>query len=527
MNTINLSSKDFEQLKKKGISKEKVLHQLQTFKAGIPYVALVQAAGVSKGILQLSTQEQKTLVRHFEAVCHQYELLKFVPASGAASRMFTKLFHFLETYHPTAETLATYISRTGDTTLQKFIDGIEHLPFYHKVMKRISGKAANKDKAVYRFVREMLGEDRLDYGCYPKALLPFHNYGAATATPFEEHIKEAALYAKTNGKARLHFTISEQHEALFRAKEAEVVPSITQATCTNFEIAYSHQKPATDTIAVDSKNRPFRDHTGAITFRPGGHGALIENLNEQDADIIFIKNIDNVAVDRNLKEVATYKKMLAGLLITIQTQAFEYAEALEAGHKSGQKAAEIQTFLEEKLNVCLPEDYASMELAAQYAVLGNALNRPIRVCGMIQAEGDPGGGPFWVKDANGHNSLQIVEAAQIDDVDKKQAAIAKSATHFNPVDLVCGVRNYKGEKYNLLEFVDPRQGFITTRTKAGKTIKALELPGLWNGSMAFWNTVFVEVPRITFNPVKTVTDLLKPTHQAQNSLPQSCATGGR
>lgn len=512
---INFSQKDLKQLERKGISKERVIAQMHTFQAGIPFVPLVRAAVVSDGILRLSAEEQQQLVRHFEATCNTLKLLKFVPASGAASRMFAPLFHFLENYTPSQNTLSAYVEQTGNTAIQTFAAGIEQLPFYNTIAKRSSGKAADKE-AVYHFVREMLSGAGRGYGGYPKALLPFHRYGTATATPFEEHLKEATRYAKANSKARLHFTIAQEHQALFQAEQARVVPKIAKATHTTFAVTYSYQKPSTDTLAVAMNNQPFRDGNGNMVFRPGGHGALLENLNEQDADIIFIKNIDNVVVDNALQTLETHKKMLAGLLLKIQAQAFVYAEALESETLSAPKAEAIKTFLETALNVRLPKNYIGMQTQQQCALLRKALNRPIRICGMVPNAGEPGGGPFWIKDAKGHTSLQIVETAQINTNDAQQAAILKSATHFNPVDLVCGIKNYKGEPYNLLEFIAPQQGFIRKKTKEGKELKALELPGLWNGAMAFWNTVFVEVPASTFNPVKTVVDLLRPTHQTQN-----------
>jgi hypothetical protein len=344
--------------------------------------------------------------------------------------------------------------------------------------------------------------------------LPFHAYDSGSATPFEEHLKEAALYAKTEGKAHLHFTVSPQHDEMFKDEESKVGPKISEATDTQFLISYSNQKPSTDTIAVDMENQPFKNGDGSILFRPGGHGALIENLNEQDADIIFIKNIDNVVVDKNLEKVANSKKMLAGVLRKVQAKAFDYARLLEDNEVSPEKSDEIKSFLERELNVRMPKNYDDLDVGEQLSVLKDKLNRPIRICGMVKNEGEPGGGPFWVKDVEGNISLQIIESAQIDLSDQEQEAILKNSTHFNPVDLVCGVRNHKGEKYDLLDFVDPKQGFITGKTQEGKELKALELPGLWNGAMAFWNTLFVEVPLVTFNPVKTVNDLLKPTHQA-------------
>jgi len=510
---IELSSKDLKQLDSKGISKEKVQNQIQTFKEGIPFVELSQAAVVGNGILRFSEKEQLDLIQYFEDNRKNLELLKFVPASGAASRMFKAMFNFLDSYEPSKEKLSEYIERTGDTDAKKFTENLSDFPFYDLIMSRIEGKASNKDEEAYLFVKEMLTENGLDYGFYPKGLLPFHKYETGTATPFEEHLKEAALYAKTKGKANLHFTVSQQHDEMFAKEEASVGPKISKKTDTVFDVSYSNQKPSTDTIAVDMDNKPFKNSDGSILFRPGGHGALIENLNDQDADIIFIKNIDNVVIDKNLETVSNSKKMLAGVLKKVQDKAFAYAKLLE-GDISIEKADEIKAFLEKDLNVRMPKNYDDFSVDEQKSILMDRINRPIRICGMVKNEGEPGGGPFWIKDGEGNISLQIIESAQIDMNNKVQADIVQNSTHFNPVDLVCGVRNHKGEKFNLLDFVDTKQGFITGKTKEGKELKALELPGLWNGGMAFWNTLFVEVPLVTFNPVKTVNDLLKPTHQA-------------
>ncbi|WP_420320598.1 DUF4301 family protein [Flagellimonas sp.] len=509
----NLSQQDLAQMQKKGISKEKVENQIATFKAGIPFVKLEKAAVVADGIFRFSEDEQKQLIQYFEDERGGLDLLKFVPASGAASRMFKAMFNFLDAYDASKETLADYIERTGDTAVKQFSDSMKNFPFYDLIMERISGKAKSKDEEVYLFVQEMLVAEGLNYGFYPKGLLPFHKYESGTATPFKEHLKEAALYAKTDGEANLHFTVSEQHTEMFKKEENASAPQISLETDTKFNIAYSNQKPSTDTIAVDMENSPFRNSDGSLLFRPAGHGALIENLNDQDADVIFIKNIDNVVVDDNLNEVANSKKMLAGVLRKAQNKAFRYARAMETGTISQEDAVEIKNFLEQELNVRFPIGFENLGGEEQISLLADRLNRPIRVCGMVKNEGEPGGGPFWISDKNGNVSLQIVESAQVDLSNAEQASILKNSTHFNPVDLICGVRNFKGEKHDLLNFVDEKQGFITSKTKEGKELKALELPGLWNGAMAFWNTIFVEVPLVTFNPVKTVNDLLKPTHQ--------------
>ncbi len=507
------SSSDNQQLLDKGIQKEKVLDQIETFKEGIPFVHLEKAAIISDGILKFSPTEEKELVSIFDKLKAKKALLKFVPASGAASRMFKALFNFLESFDPSKESLKTYLDRTGDKDIEAFVEGIKNFPFHDKIEKRISGTAKSKDEEVYLFVREMLAEDKLNYGFYPKGLLPFHKYGQHGATPFEEHLKEGSLYAKVDGAAQLHFTISEQHDEMFKKEFKEVNDRVSKATGTEFHVSYSYQKPATDTVAVTMSNELFRNSDGSLLFRPGGHGALIENLNEQNADIIFIKNIDNVVVDQVVDQVANSKKVLAGLLLKLQEKAFAYAALLENNGETLDEVLEVKSFLEEHLNVRFVPNFDSFTIAQQLEILKDKLNRPIRICGMVKNEGEPGGGPFWIKDKSDHISLQIIESAQVDMSNAGQVEIFKNSTHFNPVDLVCGVKNYKGEKFNLLNFVDHKQGFITQKTKDGKDLKALELPGLWNGAMAYWNTIFVEVPLVTFNPVKTVNDLLKPTHQ--------------
>lgn len=510
---MEFTEKDKEQLKSKGISETKVSAQIETFKEGIPFVNLQRAAVVGDGIYRFTKEEEEDLVRSYETNAKNLSILKFVPASGAASRMFKALFNFLDAYNPTEETFDAYLERSNDKDLKVFAEGIKNFPFYQKVKDRLNQESATKGEEVYAFVSEMMGEDALNYGFYPKGLLPFHQYDNNTATPFEEHLKEGALYGASKGNAKLHFTISEQHEEMFKEEFSQVGTRVSEATGTAFTVDYSFQKSATDTIAVDMNNKPFRNNDGSVLFRPGGHGALIENLNEQDADIIFIKNIDNVAVMRDADAVAQSKKILAGVLLNAQKKAFDYMRLIQGGGVDENQSAEIKEFLESKLNARFAGDYDRLTKEEQLKVLPEKLQRPIRVCGMVKNEGEPGGGPFWITNAQGELSLQIIESAQIDMDDQKQVAILKNSTHFNPVDLVCGVRNQKGEKLDLLKFVDHKQGFITGKTKDGKELKALELPGLWNGAMAYWNTIFVEVPLVTFNPVKTVNDLLKPSHQ--------------
>jgi hypothetical protein len=512
---MGFTEKDLQQLQEKGISENKVRDQIQTFREGIPFVDLDKAAIPGDGISKFSKEEEQGFVAKFEKAKGSVSLLKFVPASGAASRMFKALFNFLDTFDPKKESLQKYLERTKDKEIKAFSEGLEKFPFYQMLRDRIAGQPKSKDEEIFLLVKEMLSEQKLNYGFYPKGLLPFHNYGEYLASPFEEHLKEASLYAKGKDTAQLHFTISEQHGKMFNQEFNAVKERVSHATTTSFKVGYSFQKGSTDTIAVDMDNALFRNNDGSLLFRPGGHGALIENLNDVEADVIFIKNIDNVVVTRFLKEVADSKKVLAGLLLDIQSKAFKFAEMLDGNDISVNQLADAKMFMEEELNIRFPMNFENNSIGDQIEILKDKINRPMRICGMVKNEGEPGGGPFWIKDRHGNISLQIIESAQIDMDNKRQVEILKNSTHFNPVDLVCGVKNYKGEKYNLLNFVDSKQGFITEKTKDGKELKALELPGLWNGAMAYWNTIFVEVPLITFNPVKTVNDLLKPAHQVK------------
>ena len=360
----------------------------------------------------------------------------------------------------------------------------------------------------------MLNENQLNFGNSPKGLLPFHKYKSNhISTAFEEHLYEAAIYASVNGKAYLHFTISERFKDKFSEEFKRIEEYVEENTGVSFDISFSYQQESTDTIAVTPDDEPFREPDGKLLFRPSGHGALIKNLNALDADVIFIKNIDNVVVKQYKEEMAKYKMVLAGILLKLQNRCFDYMKVLHEDNISENAFKDIEVFLENALSVKISREYFKYMDKYKIEYLREKLNRPIRVCGMVKNEGEPGGGPFWVRDLYGNQSLQIVESAQINLSNKGQKDIFSNSTHFNPVDLVCGVKNYKGEKYNLEDFIDYDTAFITMKTKSGKDLKALELPGLWNGSMANWITIFVEVPIITFNPVKTVNDLLKVPHQ--------------
>ena len=516
---MKFSKKDILQIEQKGLTIQKVMQQIELFENGLPHTNLVSAATIGDGILRLPNPKVDHFVSLFEKEKDNLSILKFVPASGAATRMFKFLYAFLDEYDEKKESINSYINTSKNTDLSIFFIGLEKLPFYHIVIEKLKEtyedyESYSVNKQHLLFSKMILDIDKLNYGNSPKGLLPFHLYkNNVISTAFEEHLYESALYASEEEATKLHFTISERHNHKFDSEFKRIEEKVEAKTNSKFDISFSYQKESTDTISVNPKNKPFREDDGSLLFRPSGHGALIENLNEQDADVIFIKNIDNVVTYKFKEEVAKYKKVLGGILIELQKKVFQYLEELEEGNLSEEKRIEIGTFLINQLNVKISSEFEKYSSKYQIEYLTEKLNRPIRVCGMVKNEGEPGGGPFWVKDESGNISLQIVESAQINKKSKRQKDILKNATHFNPVDLVCGIKDYKGNKFDLKKFVDAKAAFITMKTKVGKDIKALELPGLWNGSMANWNTVFVEVPLITFNPVKTVNDLLKAPHQ--------------
>lgn len=516
---MNFTDKDIKQIEAKGLTIKQVESQIELFKTGIPNTNISDAAIINNGLIKLNSDLVEEYVSHFELHKDNVQLLKFVPASGAATRMFKFLFKFLDEYNPNKESLNAFINKNNFRDLALFLVGLEKFPFYNEVLDKLKGEGIDfeslspEDKAS-KFVMTMLNENQLNFGNSPKGLLPFHKYKSNhISTAFEEHLYEAAIYASVNGKAHLHFTISERFKDKFSAEFKRIQEYVEDHTGVSFDISFSYQQESTDTIAVTPTDEPFREPSGELLFRPSGHGALIKNLNALDADVIFIKNIDNVVVKRYKDEMAKYKMVLAGILLKLQNKSFDYMNVLDEDNVSEAAFKDIEGFLENELSIKISREYFKYMDKYKIEYLREKLNRPIRVCGMVKNEGEPGGGPFWVRDLYGNQSLQIVESAQINLNNKGQKDIFSNSTHFNPVDLVCGVKNYKGEKYDLEDFVDHDAAFITMKTKSGKDLKALELPGLWNGSMANWITIFVEVPIITFNPVKTVNDLLKAPHQ--------------
>jgi nicotinamide riboside kinase len=514
---MGFSSLDFVQIYEHGIPLDNIQNQLDIFKKGISKAVLVEPATIPNGILKLSEQDFQTKANFFDANKSSLKLNKLVPASGAASRMFKFLSEFLNDFDIEKETINAYIKRKKDSELSLFISGMNRFSFFDEVHLKLKSTfpdfdSLEKDYKDYYFIKFLLSPDYFDFANKPKGVLPFHKYKTHIATAIEEHLYECASYSSSNGNANLHFTVSESHKTLFENIEKEIKTRVEKETSTAIHISYSFQNKSTDTIAVDMENKPFREENGKLFFRPGGHGALIENLNNLDSDIVFIKNIDNV-IQNQIESIALYKKTLAGILVELQQQVFYYLNQIE--NSKEEYLDEIMAFAKNKLNVELPENFSNNTLENKISYLKNSLDRPIRICGMVKNEGEPGGGPFCIRDSNGNLSLQIVETSQVDLTNSKQVEILSSATHFNPVDLVCGIRNYKNEPFDLTQFVDHNSGFIVEKTQNGKPLKSYELPGLWNGAMANWITFFVEVPLITFNPVKTVNDLLKAAHQPQ------------
>lgn len=505
---------DFIAIYQRQMNLDTIQYQFSILKNGLPKIHLERPATLNDGISSLSAQEAHYYVQFFEEKKEQLSLKKFVPASGAASRMFKFLSEFLNDFKPGIDTINAYVNHSKNKDLSLFLVAQEKFPFYHEVVAKArelfpNYDALESDERQYCFVKTMLATQGFNYANKPKGVLPFHQYASHTATAIEEHLNECARYAHSRGTSNLHFTVSEEHKEAFEQIVEVVKPRIEAEHNLTIQVRYTFQDKATDVIAVDREGHPFRDKHDQLVFRPGGHGALIQNLNRLNADLVFVKNIDNVTQNHTV-ELTVYKKALAGILLQLQETVFRYIKVLSADQINNDLLNEIAYFVSAKLHMEITEDFPKYTRENKIAYLFEALNRPIRVCGMVKNEGEPGGGPFWVRDHKGRVFLQIIESSQIE---KNQRHIMEQATHFNPVDLVCGIRDYQGRNFDLTQFVDPNTGFIVEKNKDGRPLKAYELPGLWNGAMAKWLTVFVEVPLVTFNPVKTVNDLLKPAHQ--------------
>ena len=475
------SKEDLQQIEQHGLTQAQVEQQIENFRKGFPYLKIVRAAAAGDGVLVMSDEQIAQAEARYNDAAANIKVVKFVPASGAATRMFKELFEYVNDDKRTPG-------------IDKLLDNIEKFAFWPELSKYIMPDSPDEE------IVESIVKTGLCYGSKPKGLVTFHSYPEGNRKAVEEHLVEGALYARSGDEVYIHFTVSSEHMGGFWVVLGATQPYYEERFGVKYNVSFSVQKPSTDTIAVNPDNTPFRTDEGKLLFRPAGHGALIENLNDIDADIIFVKNIDNVTTDERRGDTVKYKKALAGLLLELQEQAFEYLKVLEVG---GADLEPIAKFVEEKLCVKLPEDYNTELLKA-------VLNRPIRVCGVVRNQGEPGGGPFWVDGGDGTESLQIAESSQIAPEDMH---LMKSATHFNPVDLVCGVKDSRGGKFDLTQYTDPSTGFISSKSSGGRDLRAQELPGLWNGAMAKWNTVLVEVPITTFSPVKVVQDLLRPEHQ--------------
>lgn len=505
-----LNAKDLEQLTAKGISEKQIEEQLSCFVKGFPFLEIAASASVEKGIWVISKEQQATYMDAWDAyLAKNKKIVKFVPASGAASRMFKNLYEFL----------SAGSNGPSNSFEQKFFDDIKKFAFYDALDAMCmanEGKdipALMAEGSYKAIVANLLEEKGLNYGQLPKGLLLFHAYPGKVRTAMEEHLAEGAMYAKNNaGEVNIHFTVSPEHQAFFEQLVAGKKDEFEEKFSVKYDISFSAQKPSTDTVAADMENQPFRDKNSKLLFRPGGHGALIENLNDVEADVVFVKNIDNVVPDSFKCSTVIFKKVIAGVLVTLQEKIFKYLELIDTGKYSHDQVEAMIHFLQEDLCVKNP-DTKNLEDADLILYIKSKLLRPLRVCGMVKNVGEPGGGPFLAVNPDGTTSLQVLESSQIDMTDPAKKAMFEQGTHFNPVDLVCAVKDNIGEKYNLPDYVDKNTGFISYKSKDGRDLKALELPGLWNGAMSDWNTVFVEVPVETFNPVKTVNDLLRSEHQ--------------
>jgi hypothetical protein len=500
---------------------EKIIEQIKTFEKGIPYLKLVRPCTKGDGITLIDEDLFEVLISEYQLAVDEGRITKFVPASGAASRMFKKLQTVLvnsnEIKRDSLESAASNEDADSKAVLE-FVDNLKRFAFYSDLKEKMTEDGLDievllNEKNYFEILKYTLEPDGLNYVNQPKGSIKFHNYPDGSRTAFEEHLQETIDYAMGRDKtAKVHFTISPEYRELANLIINRAIENHQNAG-NEIEVSFSYQKTSTDTIAVTKENIPFKDAEGNLVSRPAGHGALLENLNDLNGDIIVIKNIDNIVPDQWRKTTILYKKVLAGFLISLQNKIFSYLNNLDKEKNSPSTINSIFDFAKSELSLYFDENFLSLTTPKQIQILKEKLNVPVRVCGMVKDEGHAGGGPFWVKDTEGIISPQIVEMTQIDCDDKEQLRIMEKATHFNPVDLVCGVRDYKGREFNLLEYIDPDSGLITTKSKDGKELKALELPGLWNGSMAKWITVFVEVPRITFNPVKEVNDLLRKEHQ--------------
>lgn len=509
------TERDREQLRERGISPEQAAGQLAAFAAGAPYAVLDRPCTRNDGITVLQESEMDRLGRLGDEAARAGRLLKFVPASGAATRMFQDLAAARDRAPDLTARVAELEGLPEYPVLREFMDQIERFAFRSDLERELRNRGHRlrdlRDAGRFREVLDCLLDDRgLGYGALPKAVVPFHRYPDHCRTPVAEHLAQARSYVRNrNGRVRVHFTVSPEHRSAVERHVAETCRGY-EDDATRYEVTTSEQRPDTDTLAAGPENLPFRRPDGSLLLRPGGHGALLANLNDLEADLVFIRNIDNVTVRPGA--AIRYRKALAGCLAETQARAFEYLDRLRPG-AAPSFLEDVLDFVRAVLSVVPPEGMEDAPAAERVRFLRETLDRPLRVCGVTPSAGEPGGGPFWVRGADGACSLQIVEAAQVDMAQPRQREAFAASTHFNPVDMVCGVRDRRGKPFDLAGFADPALVSISFKSGYGRRLRALELPGLWNGGMARWNTLFVEIPGECFAPVKTVLDLLRPEHQ--------------
>ncbi|MFO7569387.1 MAG: DUF4301 family protein [Smithellaceae bacterium] len=499
------TAKDRQTFQALGLTKRDVAHQLALYTQGPRFLDLQRPCTVGDGILSIGATRKKKLIERYEDEAGKFRILKFVPASGAASRMFARWY------------AAAGQGCFGKPMLDReFWRGLKKMPFFSEIVQSEEARAFLAKKDIEGMLHYILLEDGLQYGWLPKALIPFHACGDATpARAIEEHLTEAAWLVKNKrGQCRLHFTVSAEHVGAIKKRLKQSVPRYENKHGVRFKIDLSVQSPSSNRLAVDERKQPFRDPGGSLVFRPGGHGALLANLNTLEADLIFVKNIDNVVPETRLPKILPYKKMLGGLALEIREAVFSALDDLDTGRVSPADIARLTDFCRQTFFMDFGSDFDKATLAEKKKTLFLLLHRPLRICGMVRNEGEPGGGPFWVAGKDKTQTVQIVESAHVDSSNPRQAAVWSSASYFNPVDMVCCIRDFRDRLFDLQKYVDPDAYLISAKTEKGRTLLAQELPGLWNGGMARWNTIFVELPINVFNPVKTVDDLLRPQHQS-------------
>ncbi len=515
--------RDLVQMASLGIDPHEASRQLSLFKNPPPFVRLDRPALLGDGIRKLTQAEIRDSLKDFDRARRQGRFLKFVPASGAASRMFFLISKFLHrpSLHRADLKREAMSGEKESEQLLSFVEALPRAAFWEDLKRTLANKGLDAERLrregrYHELLSAVLFPEGLDYSRKPKGLIKFHAYGKEGRTPVEEHLVESSQYVKdSSNRCRIHFTISPEHAKDYRRHFKEIQNRYEGKRGVWFEIDFSTQEPSTSTLAVDVHNRPFRDRRGQLVFRPAGHGALISNLHRTKGDIVFIKNVDNVVMEPHLDSTVHWKKVLGGFLVGIQQKIFNSLKKVNSGKVSSRDLAEIEDFIQKELGISLGKGYSKLPLVEKAPILKLVLDRPLRVCGVVPNTGEPGGGPFWVKQKDGRLSLQIVESAQVNMADPRQKRLFGKSTHFNPVDLVCSLRNWKGKLFDLKKYMDQDAVFISHKSSEGRELKALELPGLWNGAMADWITLFVEVPLETFNPVKTVFDLFKPRHQAK------------